>query len=67
MNKLPIDGSQDAAPITLIGDQAYLYIRFAKAAATLRSTGDAHMKAQDEYKQALGLWSAACEKAVNGS
>jgi hypothetical protein len=51
-------------PIQLIGEMAELYTRFGRAAIELRRTCDAHMRAQDEYKQALALWTAACERAV---
>ena len=52
------------SPIQLIGEMAELYTRFGRAAIELRRSCDAHMRAQDEYKQALALWTAACERAV---
>lgn len=57
----------EQAPLVLTGDEQERYMRFARAAARLRTTGDAHMKAQDEYKQALGLLSASAEKLATGN
>jgi hypothetical protein len=48
--------------VTLEGTDAERYLRFARAAARLRSTGDEYQRAQDEYKSALGLFSASAEK-----
>jgi len=59
------DGPQ-LPPLMLEGEAQERYLRFARAAARLRITGDAHMKAQDEYKQALGLLSASAEKLATG-
>lgn len=53
-------------PIQLIGEHAYRYARFAKAAAELKLTGEAHQKAQEEYKQALMLLSASAEAYAKG-
>lgn len=54
------------SPIQLIGEMAVLYTRFGKAAIAMRATAEAHQKAQEEFKTALSLWTAACEKA-NGA